>query len=86
MFAENSIDAQILAAIDVQLARAEEEILGGDLLDGTLTKKALLRNVVDLCEKNNDEEQLSVYRNRYAADFPKEFEDPIKLNKFKHLR
>lgn len=86
MFEENSIDAQILAEIDRQLIWAEGEILGGDLLNGTLVKKSLLRNVVDLCEKNNDEEQLAVYRNKYAADFPKEFEDPIKLNKFKHLR
>ena len=85
MFPSDSVDAQILASLERQIERADEEILGGDLLCGTLDKKAALRNIVSLCEKNNDEEQLAVFRDKYAAEFPKEFADPKTLSKFKHL-
>lgn len=85
MFTSGSIDAQILATIDRQLVWAEKEILVGDLMVGMLTKKSLLRNIVSLCEKNDDEEQLAVYRDKYAKEFPKIFADKKTLSEFKHL-
>lgn len=85
MFPNDSIDAQLLRSLERQIEHADEEILGGDLMGGMLDKKAVLRNIVSLCEKNNDEEQLAVFRDKYAAEFPKEFADPKTLSKFKHL-
>ena len=84
MFA-GSVDNDILFTLESQLEVANEEILGGDLLTGMQYKKSILRQIVSLCERNEDEEQLAVYRDKYAKEFPKEFADATKLSKFKHL-
>jgi len=86
MFDSDSVDAGILKQLDEDLCAAEDEIHGGNLLAGMQYKKSLIRLIIDLCERNMDEEQLTVYRDKYAKDFPVLFADPIKLNKFKHLR
>lgn len=83
---KNSIDFEILEALDIQLEMAEEEILGGDILNGTRCKIYVLGQIVSLCRRNNDVELLAEYGVRYAKEFPKVFADPVKLSKFKHLR
>lgn len=86
MFEPDSVDARILEQFDADLLAAEDEILGGDIMAGTQYKKSLLRLIIDLCERNNDEEQLAVYRDKYAKGFPVLFADTTKLSKFKHLQ
>lgn len=85
MFDKNSIDIDVLATLEARINAADNEILGGDLMIGMQTKKGALNQIVSLCEKNDDEEQLAVYRDKYAKEFPKIFADKTKLSKFKHL-
>ena len=82
---KNSIDVEILEALNDQLEMAEQEIIGGDILYGTRSKAYVLGQIVSLCRRNNDVELLEEYGVRYAKEFPKVFADPVKLSRFKHL-
>ena len=82
---KDSIDIEILEALNIQLEAAEDEILGGDLQNGTRCKIYVLSQIVSLCRRNNDVELLEEYGVRYAKEFPKVFADPVKLSEFKHL-
>ncbi len=82
---KNSIDFEILEALNDQLEMAENEILGGDIQFGTRSKVYILGQIVSLCRRNKDVELLAEYGVKYAKEFPKVFDDPVKLSKFKHL-
>ena len=82
---KDSIDVEILEALNDQLEMAEQEILGGDILYGTRNKAYILGQIVSLCRRNKDVELLEEYGVRYAEEFPKVFADPVKLSRFKHL-
>jgi len=82
---KDSIDIEILEALNDQLEAAENEILGGDIQNGTRCKIYILGQIVSLCRRNKDVELLEEYGVRYAKEFPKVFADPVKLSKFKHL-
>jgi len=82
---KDSIDVEILEALNDQLEMAENEILGGDVQHGTRSKVYILSQIVSLCRRNKDVELLEEYGVRYAKQFPKVFADPVKLSRFKHL-
>ena len=82
---KDSIDVEILEALNDQLEMAENEILGGDIQFGTRSKVYILGQIVSLCRRNKDVELLAEYGVKYAKEFPKVFDDPVKLSKFKHL-
>ncbi|KKM00593.1 hypothetical protein LCGC14_1802940 [marine sediment metagenome] len=55
---KDSIDVEILEALNDQLEMAEQEILGGDILFGTRSKVYILSQIVSLCRRNKDVELL----------------------------